>query len=295
MIFNNALPRLAILPILAAMVFTVPASAQLMLPGAVTGKPLAAGKAKSGILRLAPGKTRRPRAGGGESGSLGKAPDAEAIVGRPLALNGAAGKLELARHDKQLVVKTLTLTGEQTARPGEACEVKLDLPAPLVAKAAGQPSGLSRYDVALEACPFSFDVLDDAVMLSSPALTCEFKQAECQVAVAGLWGPSPATFTPARIKEIEHARTRWEAAVRASFRDAVARAKDKGEVKDAAREQAGFSSQRETQCRDYASEDKFGFCAARMTQARAFALHARTTQLEAEHAQAGDGKKGNKK
>ena len=46
------------------------------------------------------------------------------------------------------------------------------------------------------------------------------------------------------------ARTRWEAAVRANFRAAAAAA-DKNEVKLIAREQAGFSSVREEQCRGY--------------------------------------------
>ena len=68
---------------------------------------------------------------------------------------------------------------------------------------------------------------------------------------------------------------------RAGFRDALDHAKDNNAIKQAAKEQAGFSSERETQCRDYAGESTFGFCAARITQARAFALRAKTAQLAA--------------
>ena len=39
-------------------------------------------------------------------------------------------------------------------------------------------------------------------------------------------------------------------------------------------EQAGFSSRREETCRDYAGEDRHGFCASRITLARAVALSA---------------------
>ena len=54
--------------------------------------------------------------------------------------------------------------------------------------------------------------------------------------------------------------------------------KDKAAIKKIASEQAGFSSEREVACRNYAGEDVHGFCALRLTQARAFALRA---ELEA--------------
>jgi hypothetical protein len=270
----------------AAAMAAAPAAGQIVLPGAVLSGAGPAGKPGSGGSRsLSPGKTQHKRnSGASGGGAVGKPPGEEAVADRPLHLNGLSGALEFTRRDKALLVKRVIFAGEQAAKPGEACEVNVAMPAPVLAKPAGQPAGLLRYDVELDACPFSFDVLDDAVILSSPNLTCNFQQAGCQVNPTGLWGPQTAQFTPARAKEIEHARTRWEAAVRAGFRDAVARARDKGEVTRAAKEQAGFSSERETQCRDYAKEDVYGFCAARITEARAFALRARTAQLEAEHA-----------
>ena len=250
-----------------------------MLPGAVApGTPPAAGRPAGGILPLAPGKKPRKHGGGGVGSAIGKPPGEEAIAGRPLYLNGTAGGMELARQDKALHFKALTFAGEQLSKPGEACAVNIALVPPVVAKPAGQPAGLLRYEVELAACPLSFDILEESLLVSSPNLICEFREAGCAVNPAGLWGPKAASFTPAKAKEIERARTRWEAAVRASFREAAAAA-DKNAVKLIAREQAGFSSVREEQCRDYSGESTYGFCAARLTQARAFALKAKAGQV----------------
>ena len=270
--------------IFALLLVVAPLRAQMLLPGAVGPGVTAVGKpAGSGILPLSPGrKPRKPAAAG--TRTAGKPPGEETVIEHPLYQNGASGALEFVRHDKTLQIRKLVLRGEQSAKPGEVCEVNVAPTATLAATPAGMPAGLARYVVEMEACPFSFDILDESILVSSPNLTCEFKQADCQVNPSGLWGPKPATFTPARAKEIEHARTRWEAAVRDSFRDALARAKDKTEIKQVAHDQAGFSSERETQCRDYAAESTYGFCAARLTQARAFALRAKTGQLEAQHA-----------
>jgi hypothetical protein len=286
--------RLSALPALIfalTLPLAAPAEAQIQLPGAVSPGASAGGKSGGGgVLSLSPGKSVRKKSSGGGA-ALGKPPGEDAIAGRPLFLNGGAGKLEFARQDKALQIKSLVFGGEQAAKPGEACEVNVALSAPLAAKPAGQPAGLLRYDVEFAACPFSFDILDDAVLVTSANLTCEFKEAACQVSPAGLWGPKAASFTPDKAKEIERARTRWEAAARASFRDATARASDKNEIQQIARRQSSFSSERETQCRDYAGEDNFGYCAARLTEAHAFALRARTAQAAGEQAAARDEKK----
>ena len=244
-------------------------------------------------MSLSPGKAKRKNAATGDGSTIGKPPGEELVAGRPLYLNGGASMIELARHDKGLEVKKLTLRGEQSAKPGEACEVNVALTPALAAKLAGQPAGLLRYEVELEACPFSFDILEDAVLVDSPNLTCEFKEAGCMVSAAGLWGPKASAFTPAKAKDTERARTRWEAAVRAAFREAAAAA-DKNEVKLIAREQAGFSSVREEQCRGYAGESAYGFCAARITQARAFALKAKSEKVAEKGKAERDEKKGKK-
>ncbi|VTZ21295.1 conserved hypothetical protein [Methylocella tundrae] len=63
--------------------------------------------------------------------------------------------------------------------------------------------------------------------------------------------------------------------MRAQFHALVASlGKDKDAVKKIASEQAGFSSEREVACRNYAREDVHGFCALRLTQGRGFALQA---------------------
>jgi hypothetical protein len=48
-----------------------------------------------------------------------------------------------------------------------------------------------------------------------------------------------------------------------------------------AREQAGFSSEREQTCRDFNREGNHGFCAAKFTEARASSLRARTAAADA--------------
>ena len=287
MLFRHlALPTLAALWCLTG---SAAVTAQIILPGAVLPKGTAAGE----VLSLSPGKAKRKNAATGDGSTIGKPPGEELVAGRPLYLNGGASMIELARHDKGLEVKKLTLRGEQSAKPGEACEVNVALTPALAAKLAGQPAGLLRYEVELEACPFSFDILEDAVLVDSPNLTCEFKEAGCMVSAAGLWGPKASAFTPAKAKDTERARTRWEAAVRAAFREAAAAA-DKNEVKLIAREQAGFSSVREEQCRGYAGESAYGFCAARITQARAFALKAKSEKVAEKGKAERDEKKGKK-
>ncbi len=51
--------------------------------------------------------------------------------------------------------------------------------------------------------------------------------------------------------------------------------KDRNAVKAVASEQAGFTSEREMTCRDYARESVHGFCSARFTELRAAELAAR--------------------
>jgi hypothetical protein len=66
--------------------------------------------------------------------------------------------------------------------------------------------------------------------------------------------------------------------MRANFKALLARTDGKEAVKLVAREQAGFTSQREMICRDYRDETKHGFCAARVTEARAVTLAARIAE-----------------
>lgn len=243
------------------------AQAQLQLPGGLppagAATPKAAVKSPGGKKSESPGKL---------SGASIKAPTEDAVIGRDLALNGSHGRIEFARSADGLSITRLTLDGDQISRPDDNCRVDVVSGSPIATKPLGRPMGMLRFQVPLEACPFSFDVLDGAILANPLPQACLLKAADCKVDPSGLWGPHAASLGPERIKEIERGRPRAETTMRDSFRALLARTKGRVAVKAAASEQAGFSSVRATICRDYAKEDVHGFCALRMTEARSLAL-----------------------
>lgn len=135
-----------------------------------------------------------------------------------------------------------------------------------------------RLQLALASCPFSFDVLDGAILTTKDTQTCAFKEADCQVNIGGMWGPKGSGITPVQIKELERSRATADRASREAFRELLKRTKGKPEIKKVAAEQAAFSSLREETCRTYAQESVHGFCSTRLTEARVTALQ---TQIEA--------------
>jgi hypothetical protein len=263
---HNPLKALAI--VFASSLCVAPGLAQLQLPGGI-GQPAPAG------TTAAPAESPREK----PKPPILRAPSEDAIVGRTLLRNGSTGTLVIERAGKDLRVQKLALTGDQISKPNEHCRVEVS-GTPMSLSSEGTPAGLLRYRLALDICPFSFDVLDGAVLASNGGKTCEFKAADCQVDPAGLWGPRAAEFAPVRIKEFERARTHAEKTIRADFRALLAGTKEKQQIKAIAAEQAGFSSEREEKCRTYAGEDVHGFCALRLTEARAIALGATLGGIE---------------
>ncbi|MBV9635629.1 MAG: hypothetical protein JOZ40_13470 [Methylobacteriaceae bacterium] len=247
-----------------------PAAAQLVLPGAATPSPV--------------GTKHRPHTAGlGAVDASGKplpkimpirVPSDDTLIGRPLWLNGATGQITFARKDKALVVAGLQLSGDKTSKPGEACKVDVKPPVPMSLKPLGNPAGVARYQLDLDTCPFTFDVLDGAILVPKETQACAFKADDCQVNPAGLWGPAGADFGADKIKDIERGRAGAEAAERDAFRALEARTSDKAEIKKIAADQAAFSSEREETCRSYARESQHGFCATRFTEARVAAMQA---------------------
>lgn len=254
----------AALAAVSAVVFTATtARAQLMLPGALQAAPPAGSDAA---------KSDHPAGG---PAKLKPAADA-AIVGRDLLRNGSTGLIAFQRGSgKGLEVARLVLAGEAISRPSEECRVEVVAAAPIEARFVGQPNGVLRYDVDVEACPFSLEVLDGAVIVSRAQGSCDFAAADCRADPTGFWGPAADSIDAGQIKQLERARGQAEANMRANFRVLLKSAgKDKAAIKKIAGEQAGFSSQREMTCRNYLREDVHGFCALRVTQARALALQA---------------------
>lgn len=253
-----------------AFLLAAPASAQLMLPGALQAAPNSSTPAAPGAPRPAAPASNKPRP------AAQKAPAEAGVVGRDLTREGSAGLITFQiGAGKSLEITRLSFTGTGIANPNEACRVDVVADSPIELKSAGHAHGVARYDAAIEACPFSLEILDGAVLVPKRAAPCDFAEADCRVDPAGLWGPAGGAIDDKQIKVMERERARAEGAMRTNFRALLSSAgKDKAAIKQIAADQAGFSSEREVACRNYLKEDVHGFCALRLTEARALALQA---------------------
>lgn len=242
-----------------------PGFAQIALPGAMAPAP-------AGSV-AAPAETGKGRARGGSVTPVApKLPSEDTIVGRSLYLDGSRSSIELQRQGGTLEVAKLAMTGDRLSRSGETCNVEV-AETPLKLKASETTSGLRRYEVEFPACPFSFEALDGAILVTNQGKACELKQADCRTDPNGLWGMGAAEFDPKRANDMLTLRARTEQTVRNDFKALYDKHKDdKATRKDLVREQAGFSSRREEICRSYVNEADFGYCALRVTEARALAL-----------------------
>jgi hypothetical protein len=252
--------------LLTALLIPALGRAQLMLPGALQAPPSTADKAAPNPAGAAPGQ---PKPAGLRPSSE------ETIVGQELSRDGFAGIIAFQRGSgKGLEITRLLIGGEEISHPGEQCQVEVE-GTPIQTRFAGRPTGVSRYEVEIETCPFSLDVLEGAVLVTRTPQTCDFRAADCRVDLAGLWGPPGNAIGPEQTKQLERERGRVDSAMLAKFHALLTSAgKDKEAIKQIASEQAGFSSDREVICRNYLREDTHGFCALRITQARALALQA---------------------
>ena len=242
-----------------------PAAAQLALPGAVA--PSAAGSVeKLYTPRKAVKAGPRP------------APSVSTIVGRPLLLNGGTGLLQFSAKGNALRVDKFKLIGEVISDAKQQCSIDVVGATPIETKSLARPDGLLRFSADIPACAFTFDVLDGAVLSPPQTQACVFKAADCQASPAGLWGPDGASLAKDP-KTIERSRGRAESEMVANFKELEARQKDASKARDVARDQAGFSSQREDACHDYSHEAAHGFCATSLTEVRAAYLRARSDEL----------------
>jgi hypothetical protein len=245
--------------------WALPAGAQMVLPGA--SEPTPVGQEQAPPVRKAKPKPKVEPV---------RAASEDAVAGRTLLLNGSRGKLVIERSGGGVSAQ-VTLAGEKISAPTESCSVDLGAGNSLALQPAGRPEGTLRYDVTAADCPFQIDILEGAVLASGPSAACRFQAADCEADPRGMWGPTAADLEP-RVAEIEAARASADKAVRASFKELLARVqktKDKVAIRTLAGEQAGFTSNRDMVCRDYSREAAHGFCSARYTEFRAAALSAR--------------------
>jgi hypothetical protein len=200
----------------------------------------------------------------------------DAVVGQALMHEGRAGRFVMERVGRSYGLR-FNAEGFQTGNLLEPCGVSFgEQPVPL--EPMGRPDGLARFRLQSSACPIVFDVLDNALLVIEPQAPCVIEAAQCRINPRGLWAPDARGLT-ALAKEIERDRGRAETQVREGFRLLGARA-NADEQRAIAREQAGFSSEREQICREFAREPNHGFCAAKVTEARAASLRARILATE---------------
>ncbi|WP_146170110.1 DUF1311 domain-containing protein [Bosea sp. 124] len=236
----------------------------LQLPGA---QPFNA----PGTQQAAPASSSGPAAPRAPSMPAIKVAGEEAIIGRVLRHNGGPGEAVFEKTATGFGLK-LTVDGFQASNLVEPCAVSFG-EAPLPVTSLGRPAGVPRYKLEAPICPIVFDVLDGAFLVVEPAQPCVVEAAACRIDPRGLWGPDARTLGP-YAKEIEAARGVAERAVREGYRTLTAKA-DAVDQRAIAREQAGFSAERELVCRAFQREGQFGFCGARLTEARAASIRAR--------------------
>jgi hypothetical protein len=242
------------------------ASAQpLQLPGAQPFNPAGAQQSAPPGAAAGPATPRPP------SMPAIRVAGEEAILGRPLRRNGGLGEATFEKTATGHGLK-LNVQGFQSENLTEPCAVSFgETPVPVTPQ--GRPAGVPRYKLEAAACPIVFDVLDGAFLVVEPTQPCLVEAALCRIDPRGLWGPDSRTLPP-RAREIETARGAAERAVREGYRALTAKA-DAVDQRSIAREQAGFSAERELICRDFQREGQIGFCGARITEARAASIRAR--------------------
>jgi hypothetical protein len=265
---SNLVPRkLPALALLLSLAAAPGAFAQIVLPGAIAPAP-------AGSV-VAPAETGRgrPRGQANVAPLAPKLPSEDSILGRTLHLDGTRSTIEFQRQGDTLEVAKLALLGDSLSRSGETCRIEVSEPLKLLPRET--PSGLRRYDMDFPICPFNFEILDGAILVTNEGGACEVRQADCRTDPNGLWGASASELDPKRANDMAAQRARVEQTVRNHFKALYDKNKnDKTMRKELVREQAGFSSRREEICRSYAEEAELGYCALRVTEARALALGA---------------------
>ncbi len=275
-----------------------PASAQTAPPAGTPSAPSDAPAAAPSAPADAPAATPKPKRRAARAKTAkGKpltAPGVKTIDRRPLMLNGKAGLLQISGSGKTLEVNKLELPGESVSDPSQRCIVDIVGEKPIEATSEGRPDGLDRYDVDVPACPFTFDVVDGAVLVPSQITACVFKAADCQTGPGGLWGPDGAELA----KDAAAIGKRRNEAEKAMARAAHAideRAKDNPDAASLLHDQSAFAGERDEACKDYLDESAHGFCAASLTEARAALLDARLAALASPAAQGINSEKSEKK
>ncbi|MFD2251457.1 hypothetical protein FHS82_000610 [Pseudochelatococcus lubricantis] len=205
------------------------------------------------------------------------APLPDNIFGQVFHRNGLpvheGGRLTITEQQPGVAGLRLQAFGHLISDRAARCAIDLgsDGPAPMLR--IEEPYSQSRYRLQSPVCPLVVEVLPHAVRVSIPDGECTFVQADCRLEPEGLWGPDGDELA-SRTSAIERQRGKAEREMREVSRKLLRRLSG-AEQRDAAAEQAAFSSERAMVCRNYKQEDKHGFCAAELTSARVERLNKR--------------------
>lgn len=270
----------------------------LVLPGAVppaaespdVRSPPARSPARSAPPRSGESAPAVPLPGGAQAPAPhAQTPQTQAPAAQvpPLLPGGAAGEtfyfagdpspggsaLRIVDHGPGAVGLRLRAGGRAISAPGEQCIIDLGADTPVPMLPIEEPYRNSRYRLQAPVCPLVVEVLEHSVRVSLPDGECSFAQADCRLSPEGLWGPAGETLA-GRTAAIERQRGRAEREMRDVSRNLLRRLSGDAQ-REAAAEQAAFSSERTTVCRHYVGEDQHGFCAAELTSARVDTLRKR--------------------
>ena len=259
-------------------------SVPVIAPSGLTAQPMqlpgAAGSAPVGTPVAPPPPAGQP--GAGQPPGTPRPPSApavravadDAVVGQALMHQGTSGRLVMERRPEGYGLR-FSAEGFQITNLLEPCGVSFGEQAvPL--ESLGRPAGLPRFRLQSSVCPIVVDVLNNALLVVEPQTPCVIEAAQCRLTPRGLWGPD-ARGLVALARDIEKERVRAESQVREGFRQLGVQGGN-DERRDVAREQAGFSSEREQICREFSREASHSFCAAKVTEARAASVRARLTK-----------------
>ena len=120
------------------------------------------------------------------------------LDGKTLMLNGSRGRMIVEKRDKAALTVRLIVVGDKISKPSKSCGVDMGAGQTLELKAASaRPQGVARYELAMEGCAVSFDVLDGGLYASGIPQACEIHEADCRIDPRGVWGPAGAALEEA--------------------------------------------------------------------------------------------------
>lgn len=260
--------------ILAAVLATGPASAQLQLPGAAPSTPAGTTMPPATGPGPGPDSVRPPRPAAPPPPPAQRSE--ETLPGRTLRFLGTQGSLLINRvgtGPRATFTAVMTGVGRRGNDIRNICTPSFNGGQPVALRAVGRPRGMPRYEAEFPGCRIVMDWLGDSVIVSAPDGVCNFTD-ECAVDPAGLWGPGDRDMPAEAI--IERARGAADRRVNEARQRLTSQLRNTPEWRPFLQEQAAFPAERERHCRNYGTNDAgLGFCALRYTEARAFELEAR--------------------